>query len=396
MIIAAADFSPAVLLNTESTKKAKFNHRTANEKIQNSLNGSDILSKPTQLSQSKINMTENDSKNEDEKKMEIDFIPYNKKKFISNTDDDTATKEQSKIQKFHSYSDDQNAVRMSFSKQLNLKSEAVTSMSQKPILPKSRSQPPLKPEKIKEIVRENKGKINIFENDRNFKKFQAMSPKAKKPSEDVGLIKLRAKTFTIADIKGSKIQSNNNIEEKKKYDSSPIYKSVSTEITRSVTPLTNSIKKSKSESVTQFSFRDRLFAAVSSSEDMTKDFQSINLNTHTDKIALSPSWKMHRVNDIQQKQKKMQKISNWYISADNSPDGTLLESFEGTNITAAGAVYTKSSSVFYTVQPTLLLLGRREEEMVGESNLSERSLSPFNFLDDDEDDETINQNQTFL
>ena len=330
------------------------------------------------------------------KKMEIDFISYNRKKFSSNTDDDTATKEQSKKKKFHSYSNDQNAVRISFSKQLNQKSEAATSMSPKPIFSKSRSQPQLKSEKVREIVKENKGKLNIFENDRNFRKFQAMSTKAKKPAEDLGIIKLKANTFKIADIKGSKIQSNNNIEEKKKYDSSPINKTVSTEITRSVTPFTNRIKKSKSESVTQFSFRDRLFAAVSSSEDMTKDFQSINLNTHTDKSALSPSWKMQKENDMQQKQKQMQKISNWYISADNSPDGTLLESFGGTNITAAGAVYTKSSSVFYTVQPTLLLLGRRDEEMVGESNLSERSLSPFNFLDDDEDDETINQNQTFL
>ena len=383
-IIAAAELSRAVILNTESTKKTKLVSKTANNKIQNSINGSDILSKPTRVSQSKMNIAQNENKNG--KKMEIDIIQHHKKKFVSNINDDTATKELSKSQKFHSDFNDQNAVKMSFNKQFNHKTEAATSMSPKPIISKSRCQPILKSEKMRDSVKENKGKANIFDNDRNFRKVNEISPKAKKHSaENMGIIRLKASTFKIADMKGSRIQNNNNIEEKKKCNSSSINKSVSTEITRFVTPFTNRIKVSKSESVTQRSFRDRLFAAVSSSEDMTKDLQSINLDTHSDRNELSPSWKMRKENDVQQKQKQTQKISNWYISADNSPDGTLLESFGGTNITAAGAVYTSGVGVFYTSQPTLLLLGKKNDGMVGESNLSEHehSSSLFDCLDDD-------------
>ena len=136
------------------------------------------------------------------------------------------------------------------------------------------------------------------------------------------------------------------------------------------------IKKSKSENATQFSFRDRLFAAVSSSEDMTVDCKLSDLDSNSDKKILPPSWKIQKENDTHQKQ--MQYLSNWYISAENSPDGTLTESFGGSTITA-GAIY--NSAVFYT-EPTLMLLGR--EEWVGESNLSGRSLSPFGLLADDD------------
>ena len=176
----------------------------------------------------------------------------------------------------------------------------------------------------------------------------------------------------VTGINGSKNKCSQNIEDKHKFNPSPNIEYHSTEITRIVTPLTSIIKKSKSKSVTQFSFRDRLFAAVSLSEDMTVDCQLSEFDAVSEKKILSPSRKIQNENDVHQKQN--QYLSNWYISAENSPVGTLVESFGGSNITA-GSIY--NSAAFYPV-PSIMLL--RREESVGEANLSDRSSSPFDLL----------------